>query len=42
LLERDDADLFSVGSDEANRAEMNLVVYADFIVDAKLPPGVGP
>jgi hypothetical protein len=38
LFERDDADLFSVGGDEANRAEMNLLVDADFIFDAELPP----
>jgi hypothetical protein len=42
LIEWDDADLFSVGSDEANRAEMDLVVYTDFIVDAELPPGSEP
>jgi hypothetical protein len=41
LFERDDTDLFSVGGDEANRTEMDLVVDTDFIVDAELPPHVG-
>jgi len=42
LIEWNDADLLSVGADEANRAEMDLLVDADFIVDAELPPGTKP
>jgi hypothetical protein len=38
LIEGDDADLFTVGSDETNGAEVDLIVDADFLFDAKLLP----
>jgi hypothetical protein len=40
LVEGDNADLFSVGTDETNRAEMDLFVDTDFIFDAELLPGI--
>jgi len=41
FFERDDADLLPAGADEANGAEVDLVVDADFIVDTRLPPFCG-
>jgi len=38
LIQWNDADLLSVGTNETNRAEVDLVVYAGFSFDADLPP----
>jgi hypothetical protein len=38
LIERYDADLFAVSTDEPDGRETNLVIDTSFVVDASLPP----
>jgi hypothetical protein len=38
LIEGNDADLLSIGTDESDGAQMDLIVDTNFIVDSVVPP----